>query len=135
MKHTFVTHISRYQENVEQFIAGCPHHEQKPKKKLDEIPGELVQFRKHQLDNTTCLHSKSSCSANSSALRCGKDLQRLPVDHNYQIEQGEIQQRSNNTTYTVFIHIGNRDPTVSTHSRIQSSLAYRFFLLSFTVRT
>ena len=32
--------------------------------------------------------------------RCGvaKDLQRMLVDHNYQIEQGEIQQRSSNTT-------------------------------------
>ena len=59
MEHNFVTHISRYQESVEQFIAGCPQHEQKPKT-LHEMPEELVQFRKHQLDNPTCLHSKSS---------------------------------------------------------------------------
>ena len=34
-----------------------------------------------------------------------KDIQRMLVDHNYQIEPGEIQQRSNNTTYTVLTTI------------------------------
>ena len=44
--------------------------------------------------------------------RCGvgKDFQRMLVDHNYQIEQGEIQQRSNSTTYTVFTT--NRDQVI-----------------------
>ena len=50
-------------------LKGCPQYEQKPKT-LHGIPEELVQFRKHQLDNPTCLHSKSSgkCKLSSVAV-------------------------------------------------------------------
>ena len=60
--------------------------------------------------------------------RCGvgKDLQRLLVDHNYQIEQGEIQQRSNNTTYSVLTT--NRDQVIARNLLPTNVSSFLYFL-------
>ena len=137
VKHNFVTHISRHQESVEQFIAGCSHHEQKPKKQtLHEIPEETL-FSFKTFSSITPRAYTPKAHAVQTLQRCGvgKDLQRMLVDRNYQIEQGESQQRSKQ-------HNIHSSFTLATEIRLfrrilESRVVWHtvFFFLSFTVRT
>ena len=132
VKHNLVTHISRHQESVEQLLQDV-HITSRNQKLSTRFQKNLFSFENIRSTTPRAYTPKAHAV---QTLQRWKDLQRLLVDHNYQIEHSEIQQRSNNTTYAILIHIDNRDPTVSTHSRIQSSLAYRFFLsLSLCVPT
>ena len=85
-------------------------------------------FSFENISSTTPRAYTPKAHAVQTLQRCGveKTFRDCLLITTIKLNKARFSNEATAQTYAIFIHIGNRDPTVSTHSRIQSSLAYRF---------